>query len=158
MMLEASLQEDKMQSNLVKAEAIGGDIVDSKIQDLEPIVVTAAIQFVINPVDNVSLQVEQLMVSATNTIVSAIEKHQHKKVIPIQRYVSTAHAAAYIDVDESFLTKRKGKTFKLGQHFFKPAGQSIVRWDIEALAKWLRSEESNQENITPKLANLLERS
>ena len=149
-----------MQSNLIKTEVLEGEVVDnvdSKVQDLEPIVVQASLQFIINPTDNVTLAVETLMQSATETIVSAIASHQHKKVIPTQRYASTAHAAAYIDVDESFLNKRKGKVFKLGKHFFKPAGQSIVRWDIEALGEWIRSEEADS-FLDEELAELLQRS
>jgi len=146
-----------MQNNMIKSEVIEGEVVDAKFQDLEPIVVTAAIQFVINPVDNVSLHVEQLMVSATNTIISAIERHKHKKVIPTQRFANTEHAAAYLDVDESFLSKRKGKTFKLGKHFYKPAGETIVRWDIEALSEWMTAEYADT-LIDDELAALLERS
>ena len=133
------------------------DNVDSKVQDLEPIVVQASLQFIINPTDNVTLAVETLMQSATETIIEAINMHQHKKVIPTQRYAKTAHAAAYIDVDESFLNKRKGEVFKLGKHFFKPPGQSIVRWDIEALGEWMQSEEADS-FVDEELAELLQRS
>ena len=146
-----------MQSNLTKTEVLEGEVVDSKVQDLEPIVVHASLQFIVNSSDNVTLEVETLMQSATETIVEAINSHQHKKVIPIQRYAKTAHAARYIDVDESFLNKRKGTVFKLGKHFFKPPGQSIVRWDIEALSEWMQSEYDDS-FIDEELAELLESS
>ena len=149
-----------MQNNLIKTEVLEGEVVDnvdSKVQDLEPIVIQASLQFIINPANNITLEVETLMQSATETIISAISSHQHKKVIPTQRYANTAHAAAYIDVDESFLNKRKGKVFKLGKHFFKPPGQTIVRWDIEALGEWIQSEEADS-FVDEELAELLERS
>ena len=111
-----------MQNNLVKTKVLEGEVVDSKVQDLEPIVVQASLQFIINPANNITLAVETLMQSATETIISAISSHQHKKVIPTQRYAKTAHVAAYIDVDKSFLNKRKGDVFKFGKHFFKPPG------------------------------------
>jgi len=139
-----------MQSNITEAEVFEGEVVEKKAQELEPIIVQASIQFVINPTDNVLTKVDMLMSSAIN-------KHQHKKVIPTQRYANTAHAAAYIDVDESFLTKRKGKAFKLGIHFFKPAGESIVRWDTKALAEWMTADYTDN-LIDDELAALLERS
>ena len=146
-----------MQSNLIKADVFEGEVVDSKVQDLEPIVVNANIQFIVNPINDVIPAVETITDSATATILSAIQSHQHKKVVPIQRYVKTAHAAAYIDVDESFLNKRKGKVFKLGKHYFKPPDQSIVRWDIEALGEWMQSKEADT-FLDEELAELLERS
>lgn len=151
------LQEEKMQSNIVKSEILESQIINKKVQTIEPIMVTAKIHFVINQEEIIALKVEQMMKSATEKIISAISKHQHKKVIPTQRYAKTAHAAAYIDVDESFLNKRKGKVFKLGKHFFKPPGQTIVRWDIEALGEWIQSEEADS-FVDEELAELLERS
>jgi len=145
-----------MKSNITKTEIFKGEVVEKKAQELEPRVVQASIQFNINPADNVFTKVDMLMSSATDKIISAINKHQHKKVIPTQRYANTAHAAAYIDVDESFLTKRKGNAFKLGIHFFKPAGESIVRWDTEALSEWMTSEYTDN-LIDDELAELLER-
>jgi hypothetical protein len=156
-MLEILLQEKKMQSNLVKTEIIEGEVIDDNIQNLEPMTVTATIQFVVSPVDNIPLQVEQLMVSFADSIITAIEQHKHKKVIPTQKFANTEHAAAYLDVDESFLNKRKGKTFKLGKHFYKPTGQTIVRWDLEALSEWMMAE-NDETFIDDELAALLERS
>jgi len=58
----------------------------------------------------------------------------------------------FIGVHESFLTKRQGSVFKLGVHFFKPQGETIVRWSLKALEEWIKAE-----HIDYELAELLER-
>ncbi len=73
------------------------------------------------------------------------------------KYLKTPDAAAYISVDSSFLTKRQGKALKLGKHFFKPEGESIVRWDITALEKWIISQKEDTDVIDNKLDSLLKR-
>jgi len=94
---------------------------------------------------------------AKNLELKKLYQKLQKKVYIESKYIKTEHAAMFIDVDQSYLTKRQGKVFKLGKHFFKPPGQSIVRWDIEALENWLVAE-SNEYNIDDELAELLERS
>jgi len=56
-----------MQSNMIKSEVIEGEVVDAKVRDLEPIVVTAAIQFVI-PANNVEVDVHNMMESFSERI------------------------------------------------------------------------------------------
>jgi len=142
-----------MQSSLVKSkQVVEGEVVEKQ----EPIIVHANLQFVFNRDTDMHKEVQNLMTESTAQVLSAIQKHRHNKVIPTQRYASITHAAAFIDVDESFLVKRKGSVFKLGIHFFKPAGQSIVRWDLEALEEWIRAEHIDHE-VDEELAELLER-
>jgi len=70
-----------------------------------------------------------------------IKRQLKRPITPIQRYAKTKHAAAYLDVDPSYLTKRMGIVFVEGLHYFYPENESIVRWDLEQLHSWLRSEE-----------------
>jgi len=81
---------------------------------------------------------------------------QKKRYIDLE-YVTTKDAAVFIGVDTSYLTKRKGKTFKLGIHFFKPEYETIVRWKISALTDWLTGKQNNSNNVDSKLENLLKR-
>ena len=93
---------------------------------------------------------------AKNLELKKLQNKLSKKVSIDPIFVSTKDAAMYIDVDPSFLTKKQGSVFKLGVHFFKPAGQSIVRWDLEALKEWIKS--TNTLNIRDaKLDALLKR-
>ena len=89
---------------------------------------------------------------------SEIKRQLKRPVITIEQYAKTQHAASLIDVDPSFLTKRQGSIFILGKHFFKPKGESIVRWSLEALEEWLTSYKTDNTHIDEKLASLLERS
>ncbi len=134
------------------------EVVDAEVLDQqEPIVVRGIFQFVINKDDDAE-KVKSMMQNFTEEIISAIDSFKRHPVVPIQQYAKTAHAAAYIDVDPSFLTKRQGKVFQLGKHFFKPGGESIVRWNLEALDKWIISEVELNIPIDDELASLLERS
>ena len=91
--------------------------------------------------------------------VKEIKRHLKRPIINIERYVKTEEAAAYLNVDASFLTKRRGKVFKLGKHFFKPSGESIVRWDLTALDEWITDNINiDTLHIDEELASLLERS
>ena len=85
-----------------------------------------------------------------------LNKKLNKKVVIDPKYLSTKDAAAYIGTDPSFLTKRQGKVFQLGKHFFKPKDESIVRWDIEALTVWITTNH-NDTISDEKLASLLKR-
>ncbi len=88
--------------------------------------------------------------------IATLNKKLIKRVVVEPKYLTTKDAAAYIGTDPSFLTKRQGKAFKLGKHFFKPKDESIVRWDIEALKKWITTNH-NDTVIDDKLASLLKR-
>jgi len=75
-----------------------------------------------------------------------LRKELKRPVIPIERYAKTKHAAAYLDVDPSFLDKkRKDGVFKLGIHYYRPPDCSLVLWDIEALSQWVKSEGADDE-------------
>lgn len=76
---------------------------------------------------------------------TTIKRQLNRPITPIQRYAKTKHAAAYLDVDASYLTKRMGNVFIEGKHYFYPEKESIVRWDLEQLQSWLRNEESKGE-------------
>lgn len=89
--------------------------------------------------------------------IETLNKKLNKKVIIDPKYRSTKDAAAYIGTDPSFLTKRQGKAFKLGIHFFKPEDESIVRWDVLALEAWLTSQSKDTNLNDSKLASLLKR-
>ncbi len=86
-----------------------------------------------------------------------MNKKLNKKVVIDPKYLTTKDAATYIGTDPSFLTKRQGKTFKLGKHFFKPEDESIVRWDILALEEWLTTQQKDTNIADDKLASLLKR-
>ena len=146
------LQEEKMQSSLVKSEIIEGEVVDTKVRDLEPMVVTAAIQFVI-PANNIEVDVHNMMESFSERICLEIKNHKHRPVVPIQRYAKTAHAAIFLDVDKTFLTQRQGSTFIEGIHYFKPNDSSILRWDLEKLEEWMKSSsvEESHDDILDKM-------
>ena len=89
--------------------------------------------------------------------IASLNKKLNKRVVIDPRYLTTKDAATYIGTDPSFLTKRQGKTFKLGRHFFKPEDESIVRWDILALEEWLTTQQKDTNIADDKLASLLKR-
>ena len=91
--------------------------------------------------------------------ITKLKRQLKRPIINRERYVKNDEAAAYLNVDPSFLTKRRGKTFKLGKHFFKPSGESIVRWDLTALDEWITNNTNiDTAHIDEELASLLERS
>ena len=82
------------------------------------------------------------------TELTHIKRELKRPIVPIQRYAKTKHAAAYLDVDPSYLDKKRRKgLFTYGIHFFKPSGSSIVLWDLDALGNWVRGMEENNENV-----------
>ena len=136
----------------------GAGVADAEVVDQqEHVVVRGIFQFIINKDDDAE-KVKSMMQNFTEEIISAIDSFKRHPVVPIQQYAKTAHAAAYIDVDPSFLTKRQGKVFQLGKHFFKPSDESILRWDLEALDKWIISDAELNILVDEELASLLERS
>ncbi len=66
----------------------------------------------------------------------------------LSKYVKTKTAAAYLDVDSSFLDKkRKEGLFIEGIHYYKPKGTNLVFWNIEALDNWITTKiEDSHEN------------
>ena len=93
-----------------------------------------------------------------NSQIEQLNRKLQKKVYIEPEFATTKDAASFIGVDPSFLTKRQGDSFKLGEHFFKPEGESIVRWKLEALRQWLQAKSNKSEKISQKLAEQLERS
>lgn len=105
-------------------------------------------------------RVQQMYIEGMKAKDSQLQQLNRKlqRKMPVEpKFVSTKDAAAFIGVDPSFLTKRQGGVFKQGEHFFKPQGESIVRWDIEKLEKWMRSN-SDELMIDEELEELLQRS
>lgn len=162
-----------LQHNVVKAnEVIEGEIVDTNVKSStvtadatvihtkDYIQVMATIQIVvpdIEPSNNHDFINKQLsIIDSQHKEIIRLNKLLAKKRVVNPKFITTKHAALFIDVDPSFLTKRQGNVFKLGKHFFKPAGQSILRWDIEALCQWMMTE-YDETLVDDELAELLER-
>ena len=59
--------------------------------------------------------------------------------IELAKYVKTSIAAAYLNVDESYLRKRMHQAFQEGVHFFYLPDSKALRWDLGALEDWVRS-------------------
>ena len=93
---------------------------------------------------------------AKDSQLQQLNRKLQKKVLVEPKFVSTKEAANFLNVDPSFLTKRQGTVFKQGEHYFKPTGESIVRWDIEKLEKWMRT--TVQDSVDEELEELLQRS
>jgi len=149
-----------IQNNLIQAnKVVKSEVVDTVINNLEPIYMGVTFQFLVQPIDNINYLNKQLsIIDEQNKEITRLNRLLNKKRIINPEFATTEEAANYIRVDLSYITKRKGKVFQLGIHFFKPIGESIVRWSIPALSKWLTAEKNSMKNITPKLAKLLERS
>ena len=132
------------------------------IDTLDCIHIMATIQIVVpdlNYSNNLHYMEKQLsIINEQNKEIKRLNRQLQKKRVINPEFATTEEAAYYIRVDPSYLTKRKFNTFKLGIHFFKPKGETIIRWSLPALSKWLTEEGNNNKNITPKLAKLLERS
>lgn len=87
---------------------------------------------------------------------------KNKKVLPL-KFLTTNEAAEFLSVDPSFLNKRKKKgIFIEDTHYYNPHGETIIRWDIDAIIGWLCGYTSDLLNQTNKIENeldeLLERS
>ena len=152
-----------LQHNLAVAdEAIEGEVIGAVVQDTAPIYLRATIQFVVPAVEVTSnhnhINRQLSVIDSQQKEIVRLNKLLTKKMVVDTDFATTKEAAAFVRYDPSFLTKRQGKVFKLDQHFFKPKGESGIRWSLDALTKWVKSDENNDKNITPKLANLLERS
>ena len=75
----------------------------------------------------------------------SIRRELKRPITPIQQYAKTKHAAAYLDVDPSYLDKKRREgIFIRGKHYFSPSNESIVRWDLLELARWMRDEEQKE--------------
>lgn len=85
---------------------------------------------------------------------ATIKRQLTRPVTPIQQYAKTKHAAAYLDVDPSFLDKkRKSGAFQSGLHYFKPPNSKLILWDLKALDQWVRNMEDQDEydNLVNKM-------
>lgn len=116
-----------------------------------------------NYIMNHATELKTIMQSASKQEImdkiTELKRQLKRPILNIAHYVKTEEAAAYLNVDPSFLTKRRGKAFKLGKHFFKPSGESIVRWDLTALDEWITDNINiDTLHIDEELASLLERS
>lgn len=81
------------------------------------------------------------------TELTHIKRELKRPVVQIQKYAKTKHAAAYLNVDPSFLDKkRKEGIFNEGEHYFRPDGCSLVLWDIYALERWVITKRTDNEN------------
>jgi hypothetical protein len=76
----------------------------------------------------------------------AIRREIKRPIVPIQNYAKTKHAANYLDVDPSFLDKkRRAGLLKAGMHYYQPPGSRLILWDLNALDAWVRSEGINND-------------
>lgn len=114
---------------------------------LEPIVVRASLQLLTHPTEVMAakhtLELQNLQLG--------LNRSQRKPAEILPKFVKTKHAAAYIDVDESFLTKKMGIEFFEDEHYFRPSGSSILRWDLEALEKWVLDSEGDEDDFVDKM-------
>ena len=77
------------------------------------------------------------------------EINHHLKAISgnAQKYLKIQQAAALISVSVSFLQKNMGGVFQEGKHYFYPGNDiRLLRWDKEALEKWVQGESRNDED------------
>jgi len=135
-----------------KSYPIVGRVIESVVQDIEPMVLKTSMPFG-TPVNNIGFEIQDMLESFSEQVCREIKNHKHRPVIPIKRYSKTAHAAAYLDVDPTFLTQRQGSTFVEGIHYFKPNDSSILRWDLEKLEEWMRTvpEGESHDDILDKM-------
>jgi len=150
------------QHNIIKAdEAIESEVVGAIVQDTAPIYLRATIQLVVHDVevannyDYISKQLS--IIDSQQKEIARLSKLLAKKRVIDTDFATTKEAAAFVRYDPSFLTKRQGKVFKLGQHFFKPKGVSGIRWSLKSLSEWVRASKDNL-FVDDELAELLERS
>ena len=156
-----------LQHNLVRKEVYKGEVVPDSIKAGESvhiegcIQVMATIQIVVpnsNYENNINYMAKSLsIIDELSKENRRLNKLLEKKRVIDPEFATSQEAAGFLSVDPSFLTKRQGKTFKLGTHFFKPKNESIVRWKISALTDWLTGKQNNSNNVDSKLENLLKR-
>ena len=60
-------------------------------------------------------------------------------------YLRTGKMAELIGRSTRWLKSNKGVLFKQGIHYHQPKGEREPFWDIEAMNKWVRSTETNEE-------------
>ena len=141
-------------------EVVEGEVITSTtVNILDYSQVMATIEIVVSDyMNNLNYMEKQLsIIDEQRKEIARLTRLLHKKRVINPDFATTVEGADYLHVDPSFLTKRQGKTFKLGIHFFKPEGESIVRWKISALIEWLTGKQNNSNNVDLKLENLLKR-
>ncbi len=100
-----------------------------------------------NHVAEINQQIQSVSKKEIIDEVKEIKRHLKRPVVVIQKYAKTKNAAAYIDVDPSFLDKKRREgVFELGIHYYKPKGSNLVLWDMSALEKWIMTEEVADDN------------
>ena len=106
---------------------------------------------------NISIQQKNdILKDETHKEIVKLNKLLAKKTVIDTDFATTKEAAAFLRCDPSFLTKKQGNIFKLGVHFYKPTN-SIVRWSLEALSKWMTDSSDTSSVNDDELAELLER-
>ena len=124
---------------------------------------TYGIQFKLykNYIHNHSSELSNIFCSHTSHDISmelgTIKRLLKQPSVTTGKYVKTKDAANFISVDPSFLIKRMGNTFIEGVHYFKPEDESIVRWNLEELEKWITSQKREKTQTERELESLLER-
>jgi len=90
-----------------------------------------------------------------NEIEKRIRLLQQQSQRRLSKYVKIKTAAAYLEVDESFLRKRMYDVFEEGVHFYRMPNSKSVRWDLESLDKWAREDSTEYadfiDNMLPSL-------
>jgi len=142
-----------MQHNLVKVDTV----LEGEVIGITQVMAT--IQIVVPTERELLFLLLNRMASLEEQYKEVVRLHRLKnKMVSIDpAFATTKDAAAFIGVDPSFLRKRQGTAFKLGKNFFKPQGQSIIRWSLASLSEWMKIENSDL-LIDDELAELLERS
>ncbi len=72
-------------------------------------------------------------------------KTQVKIIELYPKYARTGVMAGLIGRSTRWLKSNKGVLFKQGIHYHQPKGEREPFWDIEAMNKWVRSTETNEE-------------
>lgn len=62
------------------------------------------------------------------------------------KYLSTKNIAEMFDVSIMFFSSRKDKEFQKGIHYVQPERHGAVRWCVEAVESWWRSENAKAHN------------
>lgn len=104
-------------------------------------------KYIENHVEEFQMMVQSVSKREIIDELTELRRLLKRPIVSIQKYAKTKHAAAYIDVDPSFLDKKRREgLFILGIHYYKPKNTSIVLWDLGALENWIRTEEVADDN------------
>ena len=56
----------------------------------------------------------------------------------MKHYLKTEEAAEYLSVHISFLKKNMSGIFKEGVHYHRASNARVLRWEIDALDRWMK--------------------